>query len=229
MEKNLNNRKEKKIIDFEVGDRVRVKKDIIVDKFYNGWKFNENMLEFKGRILTIDKKRYSKEFYIKEDSHMFIWTIGMLEKVEYTYEDLVKSPIGTKVFFESNNVLLKTDENYYENEQFYRNDEDLKGLKDNSGECKLGKIIKIEEPIYKTVYENKEILDDIEKEYLRNIIKPFRDKVVCIMKVDYVNGECITIIMESEYDSFDLPCFKKGTMYKGMVEGKEYSLKELGL
>lgn len=217
------------MIDFEVGDRVRVKKDIIVDKFYNGWKFNKDMVKFKGRVLTIDKKRYSKEFYIKEDSHMFIWTIGMLEKVEYTYEDLVKSPIGTKVFFESNNVLLKINEDVYEDEKFYRSNEYLKELKDNVGDCILGKIIKIEEPTYKTVYETKEILDDIEKEYLRNIIKPFRGKVVCIMKVDYVNGECITIIMESEYDSFDLPCFKKGTMYKGMAEGKEYSLKELGL
>lgn len=217
------------MIDFEVGDRVRVKKDIMVDKFYNGWKFNKDMVEFKGRILTIDKKRYSKEFYIKEDSHMFIWTIGMLEKVEYTYEDLVKSPIGTKVFFESNNVLLKINEDFYEDEKFYRTNEDLKGLKDNVGSCILGKIIKIEEPTYKTVYENKEILDDIEKEYLRNIIKPFRDKVVCIMKVDDVNGECITIIMESEYDSFDLPCFKKGTMYKGMKPEKEYGLEELGI
>lgn len=30
------------MIDFEVGDRVRVKKDIVVNKFYNGWKFNKD-------------------------------------------------------------------------------------------------------------------------------------------------------------------------------------------
>lgn len=217
------------MIDFKVGDKVRVKKDIVVNKFYNSWNFNEDMVKYKGRVLTIDKKRSDKAFYIKEDSHMYTWTIGMLEKVEYTYEDLVKSPIGTKVFFESNNVLVKTNENLYKSKDFYRNDKDLKGLKDNLGSRLLGKIIKIEEPTYKTVYETKEILDDIEKEYLRNIIKPFRDKVVCIIKVEYVNGECISIIMESGYNSFDLPCFKKGTMYKGMAEGKEYSLKELGL
>ena len=217
------------MIDFEVGDRVRVKKDIIVDKFYNGWKFNKDMVEFKGRILTIDKKRYSKEFYIKEDSHMFIWTIGMLEKVKYTYKDLVKSPIGTKVFFESNNVLLKINEDVYEDEKFYRSNEYLKGLKDNVRDCILGKIIKIEEPTYKTVYETKEILDDIEKEYLRNIIKPFRDKVVFISKVTCEDEECISIIMRPEYDSFSLPYFKKGTMYKGMNKRRDYSLKELGL
>ena len=217
------------MIDFEVGDRVRVKEDIIVDKFYNGWKFNKDMVEFSGRVLTIDKKRGDKEFYIKEDSHMYTWTIGMIEKVEYTYEDLIKSPIGTKVFFESNNVLLKINENHYEDEKFYRSNKSLKGLKDNVGSCLLGKIIKIEEPIYKTVYENKEILDDIEKEYLRNIIKPFRDKVVFISKVTCEDEECISIIMRPEYDSFSLPYFKKGTMYKGMNKRRDYSLKELGL
>ena len=60
------------MIDFEVGDRVRVKKDIIVDNFYNGWKFNKDMVEFKGRILTIDKKRYIVELKIKEDAHKAI-------------------------------------------------------------------------------------------------------------------------------------------------------------
>ena len=35
--------------------------------------------------------------------------------------------------------------------------------------------------------------------------------------------------MKREYETFDLPCFKKGTMYKGMEEYKEYTLEELGL
>lgn len=229
MEKNSNNRKDKKLIDFEVGDRVRVKKDIIVDKFYNSWKFNKDMVEFKGRILTIDKKRYSKEFYIKEDSHMFIWTLGMLEKVEYTYEDLVKSPIGTKVFFERNNVLFKTNEDVYEDEEFYRNNEDLKRLKDNVGSCILGKIIKVEEPTYKTVYENKEILDDIEKEYLRNIIKPFRDRVKAISLITSGSKGYCYINIELKDENIYLPNFEINTMYKGMKPEKEYGLEELGI
>ena len=217
------------MIDFEVGDRVRVKKDIIVDKFYNSWKFNKDMVEFKGRILTIDKKRYSKEFYIKEDSHMFVWTIGMLEKVEYTYEDLVKSPIGTKVFFESNNVLLKINENHYEDKEFYRNNEDLKGLKDNVGSCILGKIIKIKEPTYKIVYETKEILDEVEKRYLRGVIRPFRDRVKAISLITSGDKSYCYINIELKDENIYLPNFEINTMYKGMAEGKEYSLKELGL
>ena len=217
------------MIDFEVGDRVRVKKDIIVDKFYNGWKFNKYMVKFKGRILTIDKKRYSKGFYIKEDSHMFIWTIGMLEKVEYTYVDLVKSPIGTKVFFESNNVLLKINEDFYEDEKFYRSNEYLKGLKDNVEDCILGKIIKIEEPTYKTVYETKEILDEVEKRYLRGVIRPFRNRVKAISLITSgVKGYCY-INIELKDENIYLPNFEINTMYKGMKSEKEYGLEELGI
>ena len=48
---------------------------------------------------------------------------------------------------------------------------------------RYGKIIKIEEPEYKTVYETEtEILDKAEKRYLRGIIVPFKDKVICIRK-----------------------------------------------
>lgn len=217
------------MIDFKVGDRVRVKKDIIVDKFYNGWNFNKDMVEFKGRILTIDKKRNSKEFYIKEDSHMYTWTIGMLEKVEYTYEDLVKSPIGTKVFFESNNVLLKINEHAYEDEGFCRYNEDLKGLKDNVGRCILGKIIKIEEPTYKTVYETKEILDEVEKRYLRGVIRPFRDRVKAISLITSGGKGYCYINIKLKDENIYLPNFEINTMYKGMKPEKEYGLEELGI
>ena len=41
----------------------------------------------------------------------------------------------------------------------------------------------------------KPILDDVEKEYLGNIIKPFRNKVIGITKYDYsTNGEYIYIL-----------------------------------
>lgn len=78
------------------------------------------------------------------------------------------------------------------------------------------------------------ILNQKEKEYLSNVIKPFRDSVFGIVKqAQYINGyEYITISTEEESgDHFHmgLPSFKVGTMYKGMKLGKEYSLKELGL
>lgn len=74
----------------------------------------------------------------------------------------------------------------------------------------------------------KEILDDVEKEYLLNIIKPFRDKVEYISKNRFSVGEFIGISIDNDSD-IQLPTFNKTTMYKGMEVNKKYTLKELGL
>lgn len=80
---------------------------------------------------------------------------------------------------------------------------------------------------------NSNILDNIEKEYLENIITPFKDKVRGIKKCYFYDNremEYISIILDSRVDSdIDLPHFKYNTMYRHMETNKEYSLKELGL
>ncbi len=73
----------------------------------------------------------------------------------------------------------------------------------------------------------KEILDEGEKEYLTNVIKPFKHKVEYIVKKCYLDKEYVSIVLIEE--NIDLPYFKKGTMYKGMEEDKKYTLEELGL
>ena len=84
-------------------------------------------------------------------------------------------------------------------------------------------IIKVEQPI----------LDDIEKKYLGNIIKPFRNRIVWIKKVDspILNYEYIKICYQDRHYIIvlDFPDFKVGTMYKGMELDKKYTLEELGL
>lgn len=79
----------------------------------------------------------------------------------------------------------------------------------------------------KVLYEKKEILDEKEKEYLSAVIKPFRDKVMFIGKYCCIEKEFVNIIMHDDVTS--LPCFKKGTMYKGMQVENKYTLEELGL
>ena len=74
----------------------------------------------------------------------------------------------------------------------------------------------------------KEILDDKEKEYLSNVIKPFRDKVEYIVKETSSYNEYIKITIKKD-DCLSFPNFKKGTKYKGMEEEKKYTLEELGL
>lgn len=76
--------------------------------------------------------------------------------------------------------------------------------------------------------QEKEILDETEKRYLKSIIRPFKDKIRRISKETTFGGEYY-IYIDLDGDSISLPSFKKGTMYNGMKDNKEYTLKELGL
>lgn len=76
--------------------------------------------------------------------------------------------------------------------------------------------------------QEKEILDETEKRYLKSIIRPFKDKIRRISKETTLSGEYY-IYIDLDDDSISLPNFKKGTMYNGMEEDKRYTLKELGL
>lgn len=154
------------------------------------------------------------------------FTTAEIELAEYTYEDLKKSPIGTKITFENGETLVKDWADLFESSGNVKDISDLKNL-ENKIE---GKIIKIEEPKYTTVYEKTEILDKKEKRYLRNVIRPFRDRVRSIVKhesIDYAGKSYIGIDLKDYY--WVLPDFKSDEMYKNMKERKPYTLKELGL
>lgn len=72
-----------------------------------------------------------------------------------------------------------------------------------------------------------QILTDKEKAYLSAVIKPFREKVGYVKKIDCGKREFLKIYLED--DNIPFPFFTKGTMYKGMEADKEYTLEELGL
>lgn len=217
---------------FKVGDRVKVREDLKPNEYYGGVRFDSDMRKMKGRTVTIIST-FDDDGYRVEGS-IFYWTDEMFENKKYTYEDLKKAPIGTKVTFENNAVLIKLHNNYYRECKeigYYRNEKDLRNLKDNLSGT-LGKIIKIEEPTYQTVYEYKpEILDEAEKRYLRGVIRPFRDKVEYIQKcksIMYEDSDYINIYIEGSH-SITLPYFGSNTMYKNMKDNKKYTLKELGI
>ena len=91
----------------------------------------------------------------------------------------------------------------------------------------------------------KPTLNKKEREYLCNVIKPFRDRIVWIRKCEYDRGDFFYgeyIVMglkffDSGTDGFictdeeqiALPSFAKGTMYNGMKLGKKYTLEEFDL
>lgn len=77
--------------------------------------------------------------------------------------------------------------------------------------------------------QEKEILDDTEKRYLKAVIRPFKNRVINIIKENCCDGNCYISISLNNAEEIFLPNFKKGTMYNGMEEDKRYTLKELGL
>lgn len=75
----------------------------------------------------------------------------------------------------------------------------------------------------------REVLDDVEKEYLKAVTKPFRKRVMYIVKRStQTNSEYISIHLNT-FDGIVLPNFDKNKMYKGLIVDKRYSLKELNL
>jgi len=76
-----------------------------------------------------------------------------------------------------------------------------------------------------------QVLDEVEKKYIMNIIKPFRDKVRFISKVEiFKEGtENLVIAFNNDAALMLFPAFKKGKMYKGMAVNETYTLEELGL
>lgn len=103
-----------------------------------------------------------------------------------------------------------------------------------SGNREFKEVLKIERVGsngWYTVYEKEEeILDKKEKEYLNNLIKPFKNEVKYIAKKDFNdNSYFINITCYNIANSFCLPNFKKDKMYKNMKLKKRYTLKELGL
>lgn len=141
---------------------------------------------------------------------------------------------GDKCILKNGKVIIFNKDNSYQKTiyVFENLDSNLKyNLNDNVS------IVKVERPVkYKTVFERveeekKEILDKVEKNYLARVIKPFRDKVECIIKQkDAIKKgrNSLTISIKNDIP-ISFPDFDKNTMYKGMEVDKKYTLEDLGI
>ena len=81
---------------------------------------------------------------------------------------------------------------------------------------------------------NDDILNEEEKPYLENILKPYKNRVDFVMKEcigDYYERIviCVSVKNKSFKNYIAFPYFNKGTMYKGMEIDKKYTVNELGL
>ena len=87
-----------------------------------------------------------------------------------------------------------------------------------------------EERFVKWLFEDSEkpVLDEVERKYLSDVIKPFVHRVSYIVKKLNGSGYYIAIVVNN-FDVMNLPYFTRNTMYKGMEVNRKYKLKELGL
>lgn len=78
----------------------------------------------------------------------------------------------------------------------------------------------------------KELLTTAEKEYLKAVIKPFRESITAIVKYhSNYDGDYISFLYNHNKMElgFRLPYFETYTMYKGMEIEKKYTLEDLNL
>lgn len=216
---------------FKVGDKVRIRKDLKSMERYNGISFTVEMEEYRGKVAKITKISFDN-YELDIDDGEWFWSDNMLEHVPnlengdiITRRDLEKGIItGDRIRILDNGISWVDISNYTEELKFRYTDNEKFD------------IIKVERPIeYKTVFERFEdgetkILNETEKEYLKAVIKPFKNKVKSICKLEgfRMDTEYLTIYFEDNYN-IGFPDFEIGTMYKGMKRDKEYTLKELGL
>lgn len=67
-------------MEYKVGDKVRVRKDLCVGLAYNHWLFVDAMTKHRGKMVTIAAVRFGL-YHIKEDGASYSWTDEMLEPI----------------------------------------------------------------------------------------------------------------------------------------------------
>ena len=187
---------------FKVGDKVKV----IAKR--HGHEFDIGEIVRIEEVSDIDYKCSS----LKKNE---FWWMGEDEFVEwkFTKSDLKDGDIVTqrnglkKMVFE--NKLYGS--NHFVSLTYYTED-----LKDANGDEEYD-IIKIERPgKYNTIFERKEeILDETEKKYLTDVIRPFRKRIQFIQKKKEITeiNPYIRIVCEDN-DKLVFPYITDNSMYK---------------
>lgn len=213
---------------FKVGDKVKFIGEVANHRVH-GENLQADIEKYNNRF-TISRISTTGYVEFKENECWCIEfdEIELILEIQFTKSDLKDGDIVTqrnglkKMVFE--NKLYGS--NHFVSLTYYTED-----LKDANGDEEYD-IIKIERPAqYETVFERKEeILDETEKRYLANVIRPFKNNVKSIAKGCYVTiGPEYIIVFMQDSQEIRFPYFTKGTMYNGMKLNKAYTLKELGL
>ena len=217
---------------FKVGDKVKIRKDFSKTKSYKITPVLD-MEKYKGKIAEIQRISTEENYNLDIDNMEWYWSDDMLEPYEtkesnFNKLDLKNGDIVTKRNGEKRTLVGKYLHNVKRASPLTYYTEDLK----DSGGLKEHDIIKVERPVkYEIVFEREEeILDETEKRYLANVIRPFRKRIQFIQKKKEITeiNPYIRIVCEDN-DKLVFPYITDNSMYKGMEVNKKYTLKELGL
>ena len=86
---------------YKVGDKVRVKENLVVDSRYGNSSFVSQMRKYRGKTMTIDGIKCNNFYVFKEDPDKWFWTDEMLEDVE----DITILVKGNKVIAKRGNKV----------------------------------------------------------------------------------------------------------------------------
>lgn len=201
---------------FKVRDKVKV----IAKKHGHGFNIGEIV-----KIEEISDRDYKCSSLEKNE----LWWMA---EDEFTKVKFIKSDLKDEDIVTYRNGLKKivSGDKLYGNDLFTSLRYYPEDLKDVDGEEK-NDIVKVERPVkYETVFEREEVLDETEKKYLAEVIRPFRKRIQFIQKKKEITeiNPYIRIVCEDN-DKLVFPYITDNSMYKGMEVNKKYTLKELGL
>ncbi len=217
----------------KVGDKVKIMSKGCIDK-YTTYGFEVGK-EYEVRAVNGDRICIRKENGVT--GFISIYNVKLTQKYNFSKSDLKDGDIVTRRDGEKGIVIEEKVRNLKDSDFFIKLSDCTKKLKNkvNGNECL--DFVKVERPTrYETVYERaeeekKEILDKVEKNYLTNVIKPFKKRFKGISKIEspMFPAEKEFLQIQLNNDEIILPYFEKGTMYKEMELNKKYTLEELGI
>lgn len=149
---------------YKIGDKVKVREDLICGEDYGIENFVDKMEKYKGKITEIENIFKNGEYILKACDY-WGFTDEMLEPVEgpmleepvkeFSIEDLVNAPLGTKITIDNKRDFFKANKIDFEDSDYSLTvgEEILANLTLDKEYSWIGhKITKVEIPEYKTVY-----------------------------------------------------------------------------
>lgn len=223
--------KENKVMNYKIGDKVKVKENLKINFSYGGQDFTKVMSGMRGKIVTIDRVSKEYGYYNIKELTLYKWTDEMFEKIEEIEE--TKFKLNDKVKVVKNGkygIITEVDDEDYSSKGILNNNYKVSYLGNNENDFDYYTYFEL-----KLIERKESILDDVEKAYLKAVIKPFEKRIDIIQKNKSFRDphNCyIKISLRSisgNYEEISLPFFRNDKMYKNMIIEKEYTLKELDL